>query len=397
MQKTNLHQYAIYSFVIFCVAFVFPFALFFFTVILNKLYKFYKREIRSNSSHSSSLNVNALIGDSYDSDAHFHHLHSHPHTHHPHHHQAHLSNVLDCDGNQLTNSSPSSIRLLTSNHPISANENIGLIANASVNANHSSFNRPTNVLGTRIIVAHNPVFDHHFHHHLQNHHNYLNENHAVSNVLGDDVQYNQQQAQLFSYNNQSYHPSYYYQIQDGSTLIALTTANSATNDGPISFSNRLPATEMIVEDNPPSYEMALLCPSVTHNCNQDDSFSRTDGVCQQQSFHCLPKYQISFPDNSVKEEKIKIGLNQIGPESIVNHLDDNNTTLNDQNRRENLCDQKPSQDVQSNETTSVRNNKNADDVDVNADKDDEENEKNRSSSPSSSFNLNQNNNLDRKE
>ena len=37
MQKTNLHQYAIYSFVIFCVAFVFPFALFFFTVILNKV------------------------------------------------------------------------------------------------------------------------------------------------------------------------------------------------------------------------------------------------------------------------------------------------------------------------------------------------------------------------
>lgn len=37
MQKTNLHQYAIYSFVIFCVAFVFPFALFFFTVVLNKV------------------------------------------------------------------------------------------------------------------------------------------------------------------------------------------------------------------------------------------------------------------------------------------------------------------------------------------------------------------------
>lgn len=37
MQKTNLHQYAIYSFVIFCAAFVFPFALFFFTVILNKV------------------------------------------------------------------------------------------------------------------------------------------------------------------------------------------------------------------------------------------------------------------------------------------------------------------------------------------------------------------------
>ena len=37
MQKTNLHQYAIYSFVIFCIAFVFPFALFFFTVILNKV------------------------------------------------------------------------------------------------------------------------------------------------------------------------------------------------------------------------------------------------------------------------------------------------------------------------------------------------------------------------
>lgn len=37
MQKTNLHQYAIYSFVIFCVAFIFPFALFFFTVVLNKV------------------------------------------------------------------------------------------------------------------------------------------------------------------------------------------------------------------------------------------------------------------------------------------------------------------------------------------------------------------------
>lgn len=41
MQKTNLHQYAIYSFVIFCVAFVFPFALFFFTVIINKVIAFY--------------------------------------------------------------------------------------------------------------------------------------------------------------------------------------------------------------------------------------------------------------------------------------------------------------------------------------------------------------------
>jgi len=42
MQKTNLHEYAIYTFVVFCVAFVFPFALFFFTVILNKVNQFLK-------------------------------------------------------------------------------------------------------------------------------------------------------------------------------------------------------------------------------------------------------------------------------------------------------------------------------------------------------------------
>ncbi|CAG2103316.1 unnamed protein product [Medioppia subpectinata] len=38
MQKNNLHEYAIYTFVIFCLAFIFPFALFFFTVIVHKSY-----------------------------------------------------------------------------------------------------------------------------------------------------------------------------------------------------------------------------------------------------------------------------------------------------------------------------------------------------------------------
>lgn len=53
MQKTNLYEYAIYTFVVFCVAFVFPFALFFITVIFNKIYKFYKR-IRINSTYNIS-------------------------------------------------------------------------------------------------------------------------------------------------------------------------------------------------------------------------------------------------------------------------------------------------------------------------------------------------------
>ena len=37
MQKSNLHEYAIYTFVIFCLAFIFPFVLFFFIVVLNKV------------------------------------------------------------------------------------------------------------------------------------------------------------------------------------------------------------------------------------------------------------------------------------------------------------------------------------------------------------------------
>jgi len=55
-----------------------------------------------------------------------------------------------------------------------------------------------------------------------------------------------QSASLICYTSRSYHP-YYYHLEDG-TIVAYAPNNS-----------------LIVEDSPPSYEMALLCPSVAHH------------------------------------------------------------------------------------------------------------------------------------
>lgn len=41
--KQDLHQYAIYAFIIFCVAFIFPFALFFFVVLINRIVHKYNK------------------------------------------------------------------------------------------------------------------------------------------------------------------------------------------------------------------------------------------------------------------------------------------------------------------------------------------------------------------
>ena len=92
MQKTNLYEYAIYTFVIFCVAFVFPFALFFITVIFNKAYKCYKR-MRNQNFNTSFMNYQF-------------HQHQHQHEHH-----------INNESNELAN------RLCQSPSPFRSNPN----------------------------------------------------------------------------------------------------------------------------------------------------------------------------------------------------------------------------------------------------------------------------------
>ncbi|XP_027197842.2 uncharacterized protein LOC113792140 [Dermatophagoides pteronyssinus] len=198
MQKTNLHQYAIYSFVIFCVAFVFPFALFFFTVVLNKLYKFYKREILSNS----PTNINSLMTDSCDSES------------------AAIGGTTISGYNISANNNNNN----TNNNlnPLSPSNNGGILNRVIVtNAHHS------------LDTNQSPQSDHqHSHHQHQHLHHYQHSPNG-----------------LICYNTRAYHHHpYYYQIQEG-TVVALAPDNT-----------------LIIEDSPPSYEMALLCPSVnTHN------------------------------------------------------------------------------------------------------------------------------------
>lgn len=73
---------------------------------------------------------------------------------------------------------------------------------------------------------------------------HLTGEHTLATGLVNDQHHS---SGLICYNARGYQHPYYYQIQDG-TLIALAADNA-----------------LIIEDSPPSYEMALLCPSVTHN------------------------------------------------------------------------------------------------------------------------------------
>ncbi|KAH9515893.1 hypothetical protein DERF_006668 [Dermatophagoides farinae] len=262
MQKTNLHQYAIYSFVIFCVAFVFPFALFFFTVILNKLYKFYKREILSNS----PTNINSLMTDSCDSES------------------AAIGGTTTSGYNISANNN---------NNSLSPNNN-GAIMNRVIvtNAHHSSLD-----------PNQSPQSDHHHHHHLhhhqQQHHHLHNHQHSPSGLI--------------CYNTRSYHHPYYYQIQEG-TVVALAPDNT-----------------LIIEDSPPSYEMALLCPSVNTHNQQTCPNSLIDPSQMQVILpkeHCKEKQLISkhnhersngdnFVDNENVEDNDNNGVN----------IDDNNDEI----------------------------------------------------------------------
>ena len=61
--KDDLHQYAIYAFIIFSVAFIFPFALFFFIVVVNKIIKKYNKLFNPNfinNEFGDLLNANSI-------------------------------------------------------------------------------------------------------------------------------------------------------------------------------------------------------------------------------------------------------------------------------------------------------------------------------------------------
>lgn len=125
--------------------------------------------------------------------------------------------------------------------------NISANNNNNNNLNSLSLNNNNDAVLSRVIMANahhhsldpnqSPQSDHH-HHQLQHQHQHPHHHHYQHSPNG-----------LICYNTRAYHHHpYYYQIQEG-TVVALAPDNA-----------------LIIEDSPPSYEMALLCPSVnTHN------------------------------------------------------------------------------------------------------------------------------------
>lgn len=90
---------------------------------------------------------------------------------------------------------------------------------------------------------------------------------------------NGQTASLICYNTRSYHHPYYYQIEDG-TIVAFA-----------------PESALIIEDSPPSYEMALLCPSVTHHQYAANTFIN-------------PSIQVILPKEQLKEKSQEVTCQQ---------------------------------------------------------------------------------------
>lgn len=223
MQKTNLHQYAIYSFVIFCAAFVFPFALFFFTVILNKIYKFYKREIRSNPSN----NLGSLASENCDLEP----------------------------------------------GPVTAS-NYGMNTSAAY-CGGGGVGGPGRAM-------------------LSNHGN-------QSCQIGAG-----QSANLICYSSQAYHP-YYYQVEDG-TIVAYAPENS-----------------VIIEDSPPSYEMALLCPSVAHQHHHHHQYAN--------AFNARP-IQVILPMGSNKEKTESNQTNELVNNQTDDSIEHNHPNIEHVNEEE---------------------------------------------------------------
>lgn len=247
-EKTDKHKYALIAFVIFSLLFIFPFALFFFVVLVNKIIKKYNKCFHPRNSLGS--NEYDIVGCDY--------ANSLGHVFNPNLLTAtNLTNSLNNNVNQTANLNTSHNSIdHTSNHLIN---------------NQIDFNLQNNLLANQFL-------------HQQQH-----QNHQVNTLLFRDLQ--NQQISTLNVNEIIEESQFDQEVQN--TLQRMSSIqrrqrlirqnaqeiidsfdclpeqsnqqqNEQTN-APANDDNNSTNNNLIYEDKPPTYELALLCPR-----NDDD-------------------------------------------------------------------------------------------------------------------------------